>query len=147
MEHEQQLGNYRSGEYPSPVTVAAMALGMMQPDGSVAVLDEENNEMVIYQPCEEIPLDALPADVYASHLFYVARTITGTVLHIASCPERAEGWLRNLAHYLSAYRHDPAFVRHAASLITIDDRGFLHYPHLPPGSPWDWVPKLRSITS
>jgi hypothetical protein len=137
--------------YPPPAQVAWAALAEIQPDGSVFWgEDEETGEPVYHQPEEPVDLEALAPDNYAHTLYEVARAISHTVQDIASAatkPDSAEkvrSDIEQLAHHLSGYRHDPAFIEHAASLTWFDERGLMHNPKLPQESPWEWVPKLRT---
>lgn len=144
MEHEQQPGKYRKGEYPSPHDVVQNALNLLQPDGSLISYDDEHHEEVVYDPHDPIPLDQLSPGIYATHLLQVARAIEGTVVDISIRPDKANNVLEPLAHYLSGYRHDMSFVRSATALVVVENSTTLYPPHLPPESPREWVPKLRT---
>ena len=149
MEKEQQLGKYQKGVFPSPASVTEDALAKLQPDGSVIAnyFDDECPEPIVFEPREPVPLDRQSPDIYAQHLIHVAITIYGTVLHIASWSDEAEGNIELLAVSLSPYRRNLSFIRYAASLVKVDDNGALYYPQLPKGTPWEWVPQFQSFQS
>ncbi len=140
-----QEAAYSHQGYPEPAVVVQRAMIHVQEDGSIQSFDAESNTQFALQPHQPVPLETLPADKYAQHLIEVARAIEGAVMHIALHPDQAEGYEKTLAHYLTGYRHDPAFIDYAASLTRITDQGkILHAPQLPPGSPFEWVTKLRT---
>lgn len=132
--------------FPQPSEVVQAALAEIQPDGTVTDYDEETESSFLIKPNEPIPLDRLPPDNYARELYRLSKTITGVVSntgHFDSEPQSVEGLVKGLAKCLTAYRHDPAFIEYATSLVQVSEDGLLYHPTLPEGSPWAWVPRLR----
>jgi hypothetical protein len=145
---------YRKGELPAPSLIVERALAYLQDDGSVLEFDDERNEWFTIPPYDPVPLDDLPDDVYASKLRRLADAIAGTVTDIADDLSQ-EGFGRTpkelvaadekrLAHYLSAYRYNRAFIDYAASLTSVEGKNSLHFQQLPHDPAWSWVPQLRA---
>lgn len=111
---------------PPPAEVVAAALAEIQPDGRVLEYDDETEEWTTIEPAAPKPLEHLPADQYYDELFNLRRTIADTIMGIADEPEQSTRRLMQLARRLTAYRHDPAFIDYATSLLTLDEHGYLH---------------------
>lgn len=122
---------YRKGEFSDPYHVLKAALAKIEPDGTVNVYDDELGNTFSWEPPESVDVEVLPKEVYDLHLIQVSRTIFGTVLHLSRLPKFADKWLESLAIYLSSYRHNHEFLQKATSLGNIDEKGFMHEPHLP----------------
>ena len=128
----------------SPGEVVAAALTAIQPDGTVRAYDADTDEWTAIAPAAPKPLDCLPADQYYDELFNLRRTIAETILGIVDHPEQTDRQITQLAHHLTAYRHDPAFIEYTTSFLTVDERGVLHWREFPQGLPWNWVPPVRA---
>lgn len=129
--------------YPAPDAVVQAALATLRPDGSV-IIDTDTDEPFVRMPNETVDLDILGVDSYRARLAAVARVINGAVSQAGASPAFIDSTIQGLATYLSAYRHDLAFIDYAASLSTIDQHGALCGPTLPHGDPRVWVPELRT---
>lgn len=139
MEHEYRLEHPR-GEFPPPLQVLNAAITKIQEDGTVLIFDDELNEYVVLEPYEPVDLEALPTDTYAEKLLWTARSVHRAVKQIAGKPEETEQELERLALALTPYRHEPHFLREAASMVKIDEDGLLHFPRLSL-SDWEWDPR------
>lgn len=129
---------------PSPGEVIAAAFSELQRDYSVLEHDDETGEYIRIKPYEPKPLDTLPADSFSVELLNFSRAIEGVIGRISMNPETAEFEIQGLAHRLTAFRNNPAFIEYATSLVKVDEKGFLIAPQLPKGSVWEWVPRLRA---
>ena len=131
---ENQASHFESdNQFPS--NVLRGALSKINSRGEVILLDEENGEQFPWPPHQPFALETLPKDIYNHKLLVVARLIHGAVFQIQSFPDLEESILQNLAISLTSYRYSPEFLAEAASLIRLDENGFLYDPHLPPNDP------------
>lgn len=133
MEQEVNRHCFRLQRYPQPKDVLEAALAKIQPDGSVLVYDKKYDERYRFNPNRPVDLTELPTEAYQHRQLKVAQAIEAGCSNIALArrPQEADYFLAVLANYLTAFRHDPAFLERATSMVTVDERGFLYPPRLP----------------
>jgi hypothetical protein len=143
-----QLERKRPTSFVLPKLVVDAALSEIQDDGRVMDTDSETAKTFYLEPNEPQDLDDVPPDMFEREVRKVARVISGavgTVTLEADRPERVVARIKTLAHYLTGYCHDPAFIDFATSLVRIEDeqgRSSLSV-RLPEGDPWDWVSRVQ----
>jgi hypothetical protein len=128
----------------SPRKVVALALAEILPDGTTLMYDDETDAWIAVAPAAPTLLDQLPADHYYDELFHLRRAIGDTIIGIVDNPDQTDRQIKQLAHRLTAYRHDPAFIAYTTSFLTVDDHSVLHWQEFPQGLPWNWVPQVRA---
>ncbi len=141
---QSQYPRENSQECSASIEVLHEALQYVQLDGSVWMLGEDGRTYHRWSPSPTVDVRKMPPDVYSELLIRVAREICGTlaiIQHKKTTDRETE--LRLLGLYLSTYREHPEFLLQAASLTQVSPTGLIHYPQLPEGSSWDWVPALR----
>jgi len=99
----------------NPQALLDAALGHIEPDGSVAF---DKNTPGEYR---QLPYKPAPSDKWDDWTWAYKALDIATILYrnLSSTPE-PEYALSSLAHYLTAYQHDPALLRAAISLIGFD---------------------------
>ncbi|MBK9714146.1 MAG: hypothetical protein IPO81_23005 [Kouleothrix sp.] len=127
----------------------AEALRKIQADGTVlqyVAPDPKNDEpggWYTNQPNRPINLARLADDQFGERLLSLASQIFWAAYHAGddSRPEETDLRITSLAQVLTGYRHDPAFIEMATSLVTFDAKqNRLDYPNHPhPGGPNKWA--------
>jgi hypothetical protein len=144
----QQVEQKCPPSFVRPKLVVDAALSEIQEDGKVIDTDSEIGKAFYLEPNELRDLDDVPPDVFEREVRKVARIISGAVGTVSlelDRPERVAARIKTLAHYLTGYRHNRAFIDFAASLVRIEDEQGLAClsVHLPEGDPWDWVSRVQ----
>jgi hypothetical protein len=129
MSHKEHHSSQANEQWRSPAEVLEVALTLIEPDGSVYwhTFDDDNRPLrVTFPPHEAQDTRSLQPDVYARQLLFLARELHNHTGRRSVRMEHDVGFERrlwSLAHYLTAFHHDRAFLDEALSLITPDTTG------------------------
>ena len=105
-----------------PEAALELTLSHIEPDGTVTMYEDDGTPYVL-PPFEPVNLQNLGELALLFEALHVASAVWRTFRGRADTffdefPEtRCDDLIRNLAHYLASYRHNPVFLRIAVSLI------------------------------
>lgn len=135
-----QLIMRRIVDPPNPQALLDLALARIETDGSV-LFDADQPEPYKQSPLEPAPTRRFDDTAWA----YKALAIATTLFQDMRATANPEYTLSSLARYLTAFRHDPALLQAAVSLIVVD--GDLISPPQNATADLLWRDKLAQLRS